>query len=155
MIEMKSCIVCGYPVPEEYGNRLTCTDICLTELKNRQEIAKLHRRMVNQAKHEKYRSVTDTVRLVLENFARVLLEQNIPYYTSNVDIDREICKQNEWFNKLNQSYRRRCITKNIDSVGYVIHSTANRGKRTYKLVEDRDILRDRLVAIASCGVIVK
>jgi hypothetical protein len=84
------------------------------------------------------------MRLVLENFARVLLEQNIPYYTSNFDIDREICKQDEWFNKLNQGYRRRCITKNVDAMGYVIYTTANRGKKIFKLTKDRDVLRDRL-----------
>jgi hypothetical protein len=68
-----------------------------------------------------------------------------------VDIDREICKQNDWFNKLNQGYRRRCITKNINSVGYVVNSKGSHGKTTYKLVENRDALREKLVSIVSCG----
>lgn len=149
------CIVCGFPVPEEYGDRLTCTDRCLVELKNRQEIAKLHRRKTNQLKHENYRTMTDTAHLVLENFARVLLERDIPYYTSNVDIDREICKQDKWFNELNQGYRRRCITQHTDSVGYIVYATGNRGKKTFKLAENRDALRERLVDIVSRGGMTK
>ena len=152
----RGCIVCGYPIPEDYDTeRLTCSDRCLTELKNRKEIAKLHMRETRKIKRKKYKPLDDTINLVLEKFARVLLEQNIPYYTSNVDIDREICKQDEWFCKLNQSYRRRCISKTIGVVGYVRNSVAHNGKSVFKLVEDRDVLREKLTNIVSVGGIVE
>lgn len=143
---MKMCIICGYPVPEDCNEScLTCGDRCLNELKDRQEIAKAHRREMQEHKEKNYRAMSETICVVVGNFARVLLEQDIPSYISNADIDREICKQDEWFNKLNQSYRRRCITNNIGTVGYVVNSTTSRGKKVFKLVEDRNILRARLV----------
>lgn len=141
------CIVCGYPVPEEHKDRLTCGDRCLTELKVRQEAAKLKRKQADQIKLKKYQPMTDTVEMVTEHFARILLEQNIPTYTSNVGIDREICKRDEWLNKLTKTYRRRCISKGIVSCGYIPNSVANRGKRIYMLTEDRDVLRAKLIDI--------
>lgn len=145
------CIVCGYPVPEKYGDRLTCTDRCLSVLKSRQMTARIQRRRADQLKRKKYQPMTDTVEMVTEHFARILLEQNIPTYTSNVDIDREICKRDEWLSKLNKIYRRRCISKGIVSSGYAPNSVANRGKRIYILTEDRDVLRAKLANIV--GVI--
>lgn len=141
------CIVCGYPVPEEYKDRLTCGDRCLTELKTRQEAAKLKRHRADQIKRKKYMPMNDIIQLVVESFARILLERDIPTYTSNVDIDREICSRDEWFQKLNTAYRRRCVTASIISCGYTPNSVANRGKRIYMLAEDRDVLRAKLTDI--------
>jgi len=153
---MRMCIVCGYQIPDDFPqDRLTCGDRCLNELKNRQVIAKDHRREMQKSKQKNYRSMADTICTIVENFARVLLEQDIPYYTSNIDIEREICKHDEWFKKLNQGYRRRCLTKTAGSVGYIVHSTGNRGKKTYKLVEDRKVLREKLVSLSMRAEMVK
>jgi predicted nucleic acid-binding Zn ribbon protein len=140
---MICCIVCGYPIPNEYAeDRLTCGDRCLTELNVRKEAAKLERRRVDQIKRKNY-----TIQLITEHFARILLEQDIPNYTSNIDIDRKICEQDAFVSKLNTIYRRRCVTATIISCGYTQYSTSNHGKKTYKLVEDRDILRAKLADI--------
>jgi len=69
-----------------------------------------------------------------------------------VDIDREICARDEWFSKISRGYRRRCITTNIVAYGYVIHSTGNRGKKTYRLDGDRDTLRTKLASISTGGL---
>ena len=145
---MICCIVCGFPVPTEYeGDRLTCGDRCLTELKARQESARLRRREKDQIKRKKYQPMNDTIRMVMEHFARIILEQGIPTYTSNTGIDGEICKRDEWLSKLNKVYRRKCVTASIVSCGYTQNSTANGGKKTYRLVENRDTLRAKLADI--------
>jgi hypothetical protein len=106
---------------------------------------------MNQQKRTEPKSASQTSLIVLKNCARVLLENDLPRFTSNVDIDREICIQDEWFRKLNQSYRRRCITDNIQVIGYVRYSKANGGKSIYKRMEDPEILRNRLVYIVTHG----
>ena len=105
--------------------------------------------MSRRKKQEPYKSATEINSMVLERFARVLLANNIPCFTSNVDVDREICSQDEWFKKLDQSYRRRCITEIIGVVGYARYSKSNGGKTVYNRTEDPEVLRDRLVAIVS------
>jgi hypothetical protein len=145
---MICCIVCGYPIPDECADdRLTCGDHCLTELNVRKEAAKLERKRVDQIKRKKYMPMDDIIQLITEHFARILLEQDIPSYTSNIDIDRKICDQDIFVSKLNAIYRRKCVTATIISCGYTQYSTSNHGKKTYKLVEDRDVLRARLADI--------
>jgi hypothetical protein len=148
---MTICVVCGFPVPDEYGDRLTCGDHCLTELKNRKEVAKLHRKEANQLKRTNYQPMEDTIQMIVEHFARILLEQDIPMYISNKDVDQEICKRDIFINKLNKVYRKRCANAGIVSCGYIAHSTANHGKKIYRRAEDRDVLRAKLTNIV--GVI--
>ena len=148
---MTICIVCGCPVPGEYGDRLTCGDRCLTELKNHQEAAKLRRKAENQLKRTNYKPMEDTVGMIVEHFARILLEQDIPMYISNKEVDQEICKRDAFINKLNKVYRKRCANAGIVSCGYIAHSTANHGKTVYRRAEDRDVLRAKLTNIV--GVI--
>jgi hypothetical protein len=138
---IKICVVCGYPT---VGNNETCTNLCLEKLKSRRAIALTDRRKVDAAKHVYYKPINATTGVIVGNFARILLEQDIPSFTSNIDIDREICIHDEWFRNLNQSYRRRCITNNVGKMGYMVYTTGNRGKKTFKLVEDREIVREKL-----------
>jgi len=105
--------------------------------------------MKKQKKQEPYKSASEINSMVLERFARVLLDNNIPCFTTNVDVDRAICTKDEWFKKLNQSYRRRCITESIEIVGYGKYSKSNGGKTVYNRREDPDVIRDRLVNIVS------
>jgi len=141
------CIICGYPVPEEYKDRLTCGDRCLTELKVRRESAKLKRKQADQIKLKKYMPMNDTIQMIVEHFARILLEQDIPMYISNKELDYEVCKRDIFINKLNKVYRKRCASAGIVSCGYIAHSTANHGKKIYRLTEDRDVLRAKLINI--------
>jgi len=148
MVNVKLCAVCGYLIPDGYKG-LTCSNRCSDEFEQRKERAKEHKKDVQQLKQKTYMSANDITIVVKNNFARVLLDMDIPTYTSNCDIDIEICKRDDWFNKLNRSYRKSCITKNISSFGYVMHSTTSNGKRVYKLVEDRNIIRNRIVSMTS------
>ena len=143
---MTICSVCGYPAPE---NRKTCSPKCDEIQAERDKERIMDRKKLRSIVKPTYKSTAETNTIVLENFAKVLLKNNIPCFTSNVDIDREICDQDEWFKKLNQSYRRRCITDAIENVGYQRYSKANGGKSIYKRSEDPEIIRDKLQTIVS------
>ena len=140
------CVVCNYPVS---GNRLTCSDRCHTELKSRQRAARSRQKTDRETK---MKTMSETINIVVGTAARILLDWDIPTYPSNVDIDAEICKRDPWWNALDPAYRRGCITKNIDTLGYAVHATGNRGKKTYRRIEPHEVARERLVMILLNGV---
>lgn len=145
---MKICAICGYPAQD---GKETCCDRCAKELDSRNASKVTNRKKASGMNKETYKSTSETTSIVLENFARALLKNGIPCFTSNVDIDREICSQDEWFKKLDQSYRRRCITDNIEMVGYERYSKSNGGKSVYHRTVDPDVLRARLVSFIPGG----
>lgn len=144
----KFCVVCGYP---NLTDNEACSDSCIRKLVLVREIAAQKRRTSNLKLKNKKDLSAKAADHITKNFARILLEQNVPVYISSTDLDREICKENDWLCKLNRSYRKRCITNNIVAVGYVWNSFAHRGKSIYRLAEDREVLREKLETIVLSG----
>lgn len=140
----KFCIVCGYP---NLSKQSTCSELCLHKYETARETSAQKRRANNLKIKNKRELSVRAVDHITKNFARILLEQNVPCYISSTDLDKAICKENDWICKLNRSYRKRCITNNIIAVGYVWNSFAHRGKSIYRLAEDRDVLREKLANI--------
>jgi len=144
---MTRCVVCGYQIPEGRSG-LLCSDGCSKQLeRNREELrARLQRK--NSKSMKTYKPLHETISIVTSISARILLDFDIPLYTSNFDIDNELCKRNEWFKKLSVEYRHRCIAMSISNVGYTKYAASGQGKKTYRVAEDRDSLRSKLITIA-------
>ena len=148
---MGICVICKTLV---HTDKMYCSEECLTELKSRQAIAEHKRRMerrlmrANQPQPKKM-SMPEIMQAVVEDFARVLLDKDIPLHISSTEIDGVICGRDVWFRNMDTAYRRRCLSKNMGVVGYTAYAAAGRGNKTFKRVEDPDIIRERLTRIVS------
>jgi hypothetical protein len=144
---MTRCIVCGYQIPIGRGG-LLCSDRCSDQLeKNRGELRARLQRKVNKST-EKYKPLHETISIVTAISARILLDLDVPVYTSNLDLDSELCKRSDWFKKLSVEYRHRCIAMSISNVGYTKYASSGRGKKTYRVADDPKELKTKLMLIA-------
>jgi predicted nucleic acid-binding Zn ribbon protein len=147
---MKLCIVCSYPFAE--NGRLTCSDRCLNELENRRLIAAEKRKLERELLAKNPRStMAEIIETVVGGMATVLLERNIPYFISNTDLDVEMCIRSDKYGKMSRAYRKRCISKNIGDIGYITHATSTHGRKTFRLVGDRDVIRTKLESLSVSG----
>ena len=147
---MKLCIVCSYPFEDD--GRLTCSDRCLLELENRRLIAVEKRKRERELLANKpHRTMAEIIETVVGGMAAVLLERNVPYFISNTDLDVEMCVRSDEYGKMSRAYRKRCISKNIGDIGYITHATSTHGRKTFRLIEDRDVIRTKLELLSTSG----
>lgn len=147
---MKICVICSYPF--EDNGRLTCSDRCMIELENRRMIAAEKRKLERELLANKPRcTMVEIVEMVVGGMAIVLLERNIPYFISNTDLDVEMCMKSDKYGKMSRAYRKRCISKNIGDIGYITHATSTHGRKTFRLVGDRDVIRTKLESLSMSG----
>jgi hypothetical protein len=138
-----TCVICGSVI--ESG--ITCpTDRCFNEFKNRREIALSRIRATEAMKIKRNggRTKAEITLSILRAVSQVLLERDIPKYTSNVELDNNICAIDPSLSTMTQQFRRSQITNNMHSVYYCIDRHSGRGKPTFILVENKEVVRRKL-----------
>ena len=81
---------------------------------------------------------------ITTSLAKVLLAQNIPSFISILDADELICKVDTSLNDLTPRFRKSQITQNITVVSYCKHSVSGRGRVSYRLDGNREVVKLRL-----------
>jgi hypothetical protein len=148
---MTSCVICKFPVAD---GELACSERCLTEFNNRREIAKARIRALQAIKKERRRTTEDIVSSILRAASGALLDKDIPTYTSCRDLDKWICERDPSLKKITPNYRKRQITTNVPMIYYRLHSRAGKGRVTFILTEDKEVVRSQLKRIVSQGMTV-
>lgn len=85
---------------------------------------------------------------ITSSMARALLKFDIPPYISILDVDESICAASTFVAGLPPKFRKTQITRNINVVSYVKHSSSGRGKVSYRLDGDRESVRVKLQHLA-------
>jgi len=152
------CVICGYPVADGIPTPTpTCSDRCKTELDNREEIALSKRRAIN-ALHAKPRcgglTREEITTSVMQAVAQVILERDIPVYTSCRDLDTDICVIDPSLKTIPKTFRKRQITTHVEMVYYRPYARAGRGRVTFMLSNDKEIVRHKLEEMTGVGMTV-
>ena len=96
----------------------------------------------------KHGSMSTITPEIIRCTARVLLEKNIPMFISISNLDDPICEMNEIMTHLTPRFRKAQISKNITVVSYAKHSVSGHGKVSFRMVGNRDEVREKLECIA-------
>lgn len=135
------CAICGIPIGDTV---LTCSDRCKEEYENRREILRAKIRALQALKAQRRRSKDDIHESMMRALARTVLEHGIPTHTSCRDLDRYICEIDPSFEKMTPSFRKSQITRNVEMIYYSPYSRAGRGRVTFMLTENKDVVRQKL-----------
>jgi hypothetical protein len=130
------------------NNDLTCSDRCLTEFHNRREIAHAKIRATRALKRQHRRTREEIMSSMMRALARVLLERGVPVHTSCRDLDQCICEIEPALKDMNPNFRKSLITRNAGAICYRPYSHAGKGRVTFILVDDKEIVRQKLQGMA-------
>ena len=143
------CAICGIPIAD---NVRTCSYRCRDEYKNRREIVRARIRATQALKAQRRRSMDDIHTSMIRALARAVLERGVPTHPSCRDLDHDICEIDPSFEKMTPSFRKSQITRNVETIYYSPYSRAGKGRITFMLTEDKDVVRQKLEQITSQGM---
>jgi hypothetical protein len=138
------CRICGLRLE---NNELTCSDKCSEEYKRRREVALSRIRAIQELKEKRRKPRKVIVSTVVRTIAQVLLEQGVPTFAPSADLDRRICEAEPMLKELTPSFRKKQITTHVSMVHYKMYTRSGKGKTTFMLQGDKDVVRRNLEQI--------
>lgn len=147
-----TCVICGMRL--ENDDDLACSERCSREFDRRREAAKskLRETLATKNKHRGKYTMGEIANIIMRAAARVILEKDVPQYASGAELDKLICDVDPALRDMTPCFRRSQITRNINRVHYAQRSHSGRGKPTFILVGDKEVVRRELEQIAHAGM---